>query len=347
MIDQSGNNLVFLLSTPRAGSTLLSVMLGRHSQIHCPNEPWFLLPLLNMHEEQTAVVTPYDQRVANLAVKELLPNGEFYDAARAFALSIYNGQLAKAGKSVFVDKTPRYYHILGAIDKVFPSAKRIWLKRNPLDVAASFVSTWNMPLPELIGERITPSSFDVTLSMLNLMRYFRGQPGTYEIAYEELVEEPARHLEKLCIFLGLKPEPDLDDYAANEQHLESLRRTSMGDKKVFGHSKPHRQSVDQWKKVLNKEEVQLLLDILGRATFERMGYGGTVKFLKGAGYRFPSDQEVEARLNQLQERAKAFPFSSAGEVAAVDDAQKFMKKLRRHWWIRLGRRLGISRLSSM
>ena len=72
-----------------------------------------------------------------------------------------------------------------------------------------------------------------------------------------------------------------------------------------------------------------------------------MKYLKGAGYRFPSDQEVEARLKQLQERAKAFPFSSAGEVAAVDEAQKFMKKLRRHWWIRLGRRLGVSRLSSM
>src|SRR6185436_3648881 len=125
MIDHSGKNLVFLLSTPRAGSTLLSMMLGRHSQIHCPNEPWFLLPLLGMYQEQAAVVTPYDQRVANLAIRELLPNGEFWEAARAFALSVYNGQLAKFGKTTFIDKTPRYYHMLPAIEQLFPAAKKI------------------------------------------------------------------------------------------------------------------------------------------------------------------------------------------------------------------------------
>jgi O-antigen biosynthesis protein len=46
LIRPNGEGLVFLLSTPRAGSTLLAAMLGSHSRIACPPEPWLLLPLL-------------------------------------------------------------------------------------------------------------------------------------------------------------------------------------------------------------------------------------------------------------------------------------------------------------
>src|SRR6516165_4829830 len=43
-IPQDGSNLIFLFSQPRAGSTLLQRILGRHPDIHTVAEPWIMLP---------------------------------------------------------------------------------------------------------------------------------------------------------------------------------------------------------------------------------------------------------------------------------------------------------------
>ena len=111
-IAEGGSNVVFLLSSPRAGSTLLSAILNRHSRILCPAEPWFLLSLHALYHGTGTGIAAYDQRLADIGLRELVGEDEFLRAARAFASSVYGSRLAAAGRSVFVDKTPRYYHIL-------------------------------------------------------------------------------------------------------------------------------------------------------------------------------------------------------------------------------------------
>jgi hypothetical protein len=204
-----------------------------------------------------------------------------------------------------------------------------------------------VPLSELIGDRVTPRSFDLTLGPLRFSRFFNGQKGTLELAYEGLVADPETHLREACAFIGVSFEDGLQDYASDPAPLETLRRTTMGDKKILGTSRPHSQSVGRWKKVLNRVEVQLMLDYLGAQTFERMGYGDTLHYLKKSGYTIPTQDEVNKRVEALEHRARVFPFSSGEQIAAIEDMQRFMNKLRRHWWIRLGRRLGLRRLSSI
>lgn len=42
----NGKNLIFIVSQPRSGSTLLQRILSAHSQICTTSEPWLALPLL-------------------------------------------------------------------------------------------------------------------------------------------------------------------------------------------------------------------------------------------------------------------------------------------------------------
>ena len=345
MIKPDGDNMVFLHSTPRAGSTLLSAMLGQHTQVLCPNEPWLMLPLLAVYDHDPLAQTRFNQKVATQAVKELLSEEEFLAAARVFVVEAYNGMLQRAGKSIFVDKTPRYYHILPLLDRLFPRAKRIWLQRNPLDVAASCMTTWNRSIGELVGERVTPYSFDLTLSFRNFSRFFHGQPNTFELRYEDLVAEPQRCLQDLCLFLGIKPERGLEQYGQDNRQIDSLRSKTMGDRNLFDHSEPHRRSIGQWKKVLGSDDVQRLLDGIGCAPFERMGYHETIQSLKEDGYTMPSSADVEGRLDQLEQGA-AVRTTDGTHVLPPEEAQRLLKQLRRHWWIRLGRKLGLFRFSS-
>ena len=189
-IADDGSNVVFLLSSPRAGSTLLSAMLNRHSRVLCPAEPWFLLSLHALYHGTGTGIAAYDQHLADIGLRELAGEEEFLRAARAFASSLYSSRLAASGRSVFVDKTPRYYHILPFLTDLFPRARMIWLKRNPLDVAASYKTSWGVPVAELVGRVLSPNSFDLTLGLQNFGACFDGSPGRLEISYEDLVTDP-------------------------------------------------------------------------------------------------------------------------------------------------------------
>src|SRR5215213_5664095 len=127
-------------------------MLGSHSQVLCPPEPWLLLPLLATRDDRLIVTAPYDHFLARKGLRDLLDDDDFDRAINAFAVSAYNSLLARAGKGIFVDKTPRYYQILPALDRLFPRAAQVWIRRNPLDVIASCKATWGLTIPELVGD---------------------------------------------------------------------------------------------------------------------------------------------------------------------------------------------------
>jgi len=318
MIDQADENIVFLLATPRAGSTLLSVILDNHSRILCPSEPWFLLSLRSLYDGYNGVVARYDQRMADLAFMELTSRDDFVMAARAFARSIYDKKLSEAQKTIFVDKTPRYYHILPFIDQLFPKSKKIWLQRNPLDVAASFISSWKKTVDELVGNHLSPYSFDLTLGLSYLSEYFQGQQHVIELRYEDLVADPPQVLGRLFAFLGLPNEQNVEHYGDKEAVLNMFRQSSMGDKNFLNHTKPHADSIGRWTKVLSDGDVQRIISCIGIDMFERMGYSDTIDELSARGYRFPERSSVEARQQELRLAAESFSTALFESTPAVD-----------------------------
>lgn len=309
MIGLAGENLVFLLSTPRAGSTLISAILNHHSRVLCPNEPWFLLGLHALYKGGNLTFAPYEHSGVEAALREFLTEDEFIEAVRAFAVTTYNRKLAMSGKSMFVDKTPRYHHLLPFLEKAFPEAKKVWLQRNPLDVAASLQTSWKLPVEQVFAPWFGPMAFDLTLGLTRFTEFFRGQSNTFELRYEDLVQAPEPALKRLCDFLGIACEPGLENYGADPKALEERKSKRMGDTKLFEHSLPHTQSLNRWESVLSREQVQKILDSIGARPFERMGYGDTVRQLRSMEFQFPSDAVVDERLGVFEECARTMPWS--------------------------------------
>jgi hypothetical protein len=348
MVNPSGGNLVFLLSTPRAGSTLLGAMLANHSALYCPNEPWLLLNLYGLFDGKPHATGSPNENLATVALRELLSEKQFCHAARAFALSVYNQKLQERRKQVFIDKTPRYYQVLSFLDQLFPDAKKVWLLRNPLDVAASYAATWQVPVSELVGETLSPNSLDLTIGLRNYLRYFRGQKNTFEMRYEDLVTNTSESLGRLCDFLEVPYEAGLEDYDRGDPGFSAMKDQLMGDKNIFGHNRPHAQSVDKWKQHFTPEDVQRLIDVIGEKALERMGYQQTIVDLKKNGCRFPSEHEMDDALFAIEKRARAMPAENGARYhlllrtkTDLDAHAKRLDRLRRHWWVRLGRRIGI------
>jgi hypothetical protein len=272
MITREGENLVFILSLPRSGSTLLSIIMGAHSQIYCPPEPWFLLRLAEVYGEPTSERI-FDDYYASLATKAFMNEESFLKSARAFALQTYNDILEKEKRTIFVDKTPRYYHILDFIDQLFPKAKKIWLKRNPLDVAASYKRSWNIGIDVLTGRESAPAAFDFIEGLYRFVEYFDNEsPYKFEIGYENIVTSPKKTIEDLCRFCEIPFEHEMLQLAKNK---EQFRKSVVGDKSVLEKEVLDAGSVHCWRSGLTEKEVASLFGTIASHVFERMGYEST------------------------------------------------------------------------
>jgi glycosyltransferase involved in cell wall biosynthesis/uncharacterized coiled-coil protein SlyX len=301
-IGADGRGLTFILSAPRAGSTLLAAILACHSRILCPPEPWFLLPLVKMATDDVVVTAAYDTSLATQAIAGLIAPALRDEAMRAYARTVYESLLRENARQLFVDKTPRYYQICERLAEVFPGAIHLWLKRNPLDVIASMKSTWGLSIAELTGQNLSPYTFDAMLSHTLLAEHFiHTSVETVELRYEDLVADPATSVARVCRALGVDFEPAMVDYGENRSVVEAYSGARMGDRKLLDERSPHAASVGRWRSILEPSEVAACVAALGSATFMAEGYDDVL--LDACEYAAfdPSDITLDGRVTLVRE----------------------------------------------
>jgi len=315
MVDAHGNGLVLLLSTPRSGSSLATVLLQNHSRIFATQEMWFVMSLLDLK-------TPPKRAYGGRAILErffngVLPDDVFAGACRSFALRTYNGLLrGSGGADLVVDKSPRYYGLLEFLDTLFPCSRRIWLVRNPLAVLASYKKLAafrgeKLDLEALLtGPGFEIRAADLTVGLLRYRRYF-SQPGDYafRLPYEKLVAEPKAQLAAVCRFLGTAYEEGMERYGAggrSSAKTDLYFSMGVGDPFVADHSAPHEQSVDAWKEVLTKREAELYARLLGAELFAELGYGEELaEAERWMGVRIGAEPDGEALALRARQLAEA------------------------------------------
>jgi hypothetical protein len=272
--------LIFLVSAPRSGSTLLARMLGAHSQIAGGPEPHVITPLAHLGYYERVDAAPYDPVISQRGIRELvgrLPDGEaeLLAACRAYADHLYARWLESApAKSVVLDKTPAYALVLPFLARLYPKARYVVLTRSPLAVLSSYANSFYDSDYEVairhnpILERYVPA----------IARFLRDAPAPLiHIRYEPLVESPRSELERVFEFLHLEFEPDVIEYGAAGREAGAPQR-GLGDPLgVERHDRPVTDSIESWAEELasdaRRREVALrTLERLDDADLETWGY---------------------------------------------------------------------------
>lgn len=351
MVEADGRNLVLLLSTPRAGSTLLAAMLGAHPDVLAPPEPWLLLPLCALGSNTTQIIAAYDDQLARHAVRTSIDPTTLARARAAFAATVYNGALAASGKRIFVDKTPRYYHLTDEIDAVFPHARKIWLLRNPLDVIASCRDTWNLTLDELLGDALSPHSFDATIAFARLAAYFaRGNSEQLTVRYEDLVRDPSAQLGRVCEHVGITFDPSMLAYQSDSTLMQSYAASDWGDRKTLSQDAPSPDAIGRWRSTLAKNDVDHVLRTLGTEIFATLGYATELQEAVTVAGVSNTTLSPRGRLDELSQAATDFavrnlPDTPGGrrtlQVAQIMDLQRQLATVEHtrstpRWRARLG-----------
>jgi len=284
-ISPLGNNLIFLISQPRAGSTLLQYILAGHPQIGTTPEPWLMLhPVYALRRK--GVETEYffnRYRIAFGAFLQTFPEGERLhdEAVRAYAGTLYNRACQHLGVPRFLDKTPSYTLIIPELYRIFPQARFIFLLRNPMAVLHSILTTWvrndytrmKKHRYSLLG---APRHIAEGIQLL-------GDQALI-VRYETLVTHPEETVADLCRQLGVKYTPAMLEYRA-----QLPAKATMGDPTgVRRHQRPDKHSLEAWRALTENAQTlhfaKAYLQALGADTLQALGYEyrGLLEILQNA-----------------------------------------------------------------
>lgn len=250
-------NLIFIVSPPRSGSTLLQRMVGSHSDIFTHPEPHLITPLAYLGYYDTVDKAPFDHINSGEAMRLFvsgLPHGEedYLDALRAYADTLYGRMLATSGRGRFLDKTPAYALVLPFLAKLYPNARYIVLTRHPLAIMSSYANSFFQ------GNWQEAQAFNPILNRYvpAMARFLREKPAPLiHVSYEDLVAHPEKNLRNIFEFLGLEHQPQAVNYG---DHFQS--KAGPGDPiSVSQHSRPVETSVHTWAAELNADADTLAL----------------------------------------------------------------------------------------
>lgn len=247
--------IIFLISTPRSGSTLLAHLLSAHPKVHSKGETWLMLALNQIGN--LPAYHPYGNWHVATATRDFLKEAG-NDAIPAVAKTLYSMALPEK-KTVFLDKTPRYYWISDWLYSQFPDAHFIVLQRNPLDVAASMKTTWQDKIDYgTIFSNQSSTVFDLMFGpekVAGFAKKHEHDPRVHVVQYEDVVRDPASECARLLKALKLNEGEFSEDWLKIEPERLAL---NFGDPKIHQTEKVHSDSLGSAKQVLTEDEFAFL-----------------------------------------------------------------------------------------
>lgn len=219
---ESNTRLIFIISQPRSGSTLLQSIISNNNFVNTASEPWLLFHFLSYFNPEL-IKAKYNSDIAYKATYDFFEKTNFHKPLEkelnTFITKIYEMTLSSDGNYKYtLDKTPRYYEILDSVKDVFPEAKIIILKRNPFAVLNSIIDTWHVS-----GiNRLYPYFRDIMKAPFILQQFIdkhSTNPNVLVTKYEDLVGDPRREAMKVYDWLNINFKEEYLDYSKNQKFL--------------------------------------------------------------------------------------------------------------------------------
>jgi len=212
---------IFVIGSPRSGTTLLRLMLDSHPRISCGEETHFLRDLEAIVGRNWSLVETYG-----------LPREWWLERIRALYADFQAEVLGGSGKARWAEKDPTYTLHLPFIEELFPQARYVHLLRDGHDVVASFRDRW--------GYRSAARAARTEWARYVTAARELGErlPGErfLELRYERLVADPETEARRLFAFLGEAWDPaviefDPAEHRATDRYrwFTAQRRASGGD----------------------------------------------------------------------------------------------------------------------
>ena len=212
---------IFVIGSPRSGTTLLRLILDSHPRISCGEETHFLRDLEAVVGRNWDLVATYG-----------LSREWWIEHIRGLYEAFQAEVLTRSGKTRWAEKDPTYTLHLPFIEELFPTAVYVHLLRDGHDVVASFRDRWGYKS----AARAARSEWARYVTAARDLGTRLPADRFLELRYEELVADPAGQGQRLFDFVGEAWEPtvldfDPKDHRATDRYqwFTAQRREASGD----------------------------------------------------------------------------------------------------------------------
>ena len=306
----------FIVGNDRSGTTMLRLILDR-SSVAIPPESMFLVDFEHVRQAgglgDPDAAAAFMRRVWEHPRVRLwgiegdppaVPPGLTHEEAYRFAVEAPFRAYAELNeKERWADKTPLYLAHVGTLAEIWPEARFVVLVRDGRDVALSLLGVPFGPNNVWAAARFWARGIDLGTEAAD-----RFGDRVLTVRYEDVVDEPAAQVKRLCEFLGLDYEHDL----LAIEHTDSakvLKDQAGWFTNVWAGI--NSTAVGKWRREMSPDD-QRVFDQVAGAQLERMGYErrpaeGTLSSREVARYR-THDAAMKGvnfvKLRLIQERGR-------------------------------------------
>lgn len=218
MLDFMHPPFPFIVGVPHSGTTLLRLMLDAHPELAIPAETGFIPDARRILAAGMADGREAFFRIVTLSPAwsgfrlEVDPFRAALEAIEPFDLgegvrAFYRLCAALSGKARWGDRTPAYGAHLDAIQTVLPEARFIHVIRDGRDAALSVTGLWLSPEGE-----IEALAADWRARILKTRLLAKGCAHYLEVRYERLITDPPAELRRVCEFIDLPYDSDMERF---------------------------------------------------------------------------------------------------------------------------------------
>ncbi|WP_045216487.1 sulfotransferase family protein [Desulfonatronovibrio magnus] len=280
---------IFIVGTPRSGTTLTAKILGRHSRLFMPGETHFFEDIwarrkdlgskfdqscrLKILERLKTLYARYNEPDDQALVEALLGNTQLcnniikrWNSYKDVFSTFMEMQMLHEGQKRWGNNTPKDIFYVQTIIEFFPQAKILVCVRDVRDFLLSYQGKWRATAPEeverlkkLYHPLITSLLWKSSVNLLPGIKNIVAQENLHIIRYEDLVTEPENTMREVCVKIGEEFEQEMLDVGTYG--------SAYGDKGkgIFA------TSVGRWKTQLSKEETWIAQKIC-RTEMDYLGY---------------------------------------------------------------------------
>lgn len=188
---------IFIIGMPRSGTTLCESILGAHSNVFECGESSHLKELFNGGKRTTG----HASRFAFLNTLKDITQTDIDELANSYLKKMRQHDV---GVEHLVDKMPHNFVLVGVIGKLFPQAKIIHMKRNPI---ANILSIFEQSFSSFHAYASSIESliryYKKYQTYMQKMQKFVPEGQLYELSYDALVSDPETQVRSLLEFCDL------------------------------------------------------------------------------------------------------------------------------------------------
>ncbi len=281
IIEQEPFGPIFIVGAPRSGTTMLAVLLDRHTKIAIPPETQFFTEFSPQFQDQLYTLSSeelVDFAVTHRRIKDLQLNrdvvfGVFNNYSKSLPnllRALIECHAAKKCKPIPGEKSPEHIQHVPEILLAFPNAKVICVIRDGRDVVRSLLKVkWAEPNnPRRFGLFCAQWNHFAKITKQYMQSYSADQ--FLVLKYEEIVESPTESLRTACSFIGV----DFEQTQLNDTVSSDVVPTWEKDWKSKATEGVDTSRVYAWRQAADCGQVWTMNCMMG-GTLKEWGYPDT------------------------------------------------------------------------